>query len=164
MEYAHIEGGRIIWLRRYREPIDEATLTRKSIVPVIEDKPPIDQATQLLEGPTLVVEPGRVVRRYTVRDKTFDELWADAREKRKAEYIARLPDRGNDPLEAIADVLDRVLIEDQSKTAWQIKAIQDIAAHTGATIDPLPPTDPGFAEKMAIINEVKSQFPNPPRP
>lgn len=62
------------------DPVDIATGDDGNPVwrPEVEDKPAFDSATERLEGPSTVIEATQVVRRFTKRAKTAQELADEA--------------------------------------------------------------------------------------
>ncbi len=150
MRYAHIRNGTIVWERDYSEEIPEAVQRRKKIVPVVEEIPAHDPATEVLEGPQIVVEARRVVRRFTARRLTRDELVDAVRAARREAYVNELPDKGRDPLAAIADTMNAALDDYLVLRAW-----------AEAQTPPPPPMVANFAAKLAIIAAIKARHPKP---
>jgi hypothetical protein len=77
-EYAIIDDGVIVAFRDFEEePVFAGKPYRKAL-PVEVADPPFDSATQVRTGPVVTIEATRVTRAWTVRDKTAEELAAEA--------------------------------------------------------------------------------------
>jgi len=75
MKYARVENGMIVERREMDPasiPSHKAAIWKEC---VLVDAVPT--ATQVREGPALVIEPTRVIETFTVRDKTAAEIGAE---------------------------------------------------------------------------------------
>lgn len=113
--YALIRDGAVAEFRRLAEPpaavklVDGLPMLR----PVVDEKPEtFDGKTEAMEGPAYIVEDARVVRRWTKRALTAEEL--DARK------------------EGRIDGADRLLFEIAFRQENRLRALEGKAALTAA--------------------------------
>lgn len=76
--HALVKDGAILEYRDATPNVDQATLhpAKPRLLPVVVERPDHDPETQVLTGPTYVVETARVVERYTARAKNETEIAA----------------------------------------------------------------------------------------
>jgi len=98
-KYFHVENGQIVAGPRFLPTAfknvsgfhhldgDLATLKGHGWLPEeVIGYEPLDQTTQVREGPAFKVMATKVKSVYTIRDKTEDELNEDVRNQRRGEY------------------------------------------------------------------------------
>lgn len=73
-DFAQIKAGQVLKVRDFASD-DLPTVGRW--LPVSDTGEDFDPATQVREGPELLIQPKRVLRSYTVRPKTPDEIAAE---------------------------------------------------------------------------------------
>lgn len=92
IEYALVKDGAVIEYRGDAPNVDQTQLApnKPRMLPVIEDRPEYDQASEALDGPETVIGATQVIKRWTKRVKTQSEIDAmiasvDARIEREFE-------------------------------------------------------------------------------
>lgn len=91
--YARVKDGEILEYQEISYPIqNQFTLhpNKPRLLPVIEDRPEYDPSSEALDGPDTVISATQVIKRWTKRAKTQDEIDAmiasvDARIEREFE-------------------------------------------------------------------------------
>lgn len=75
-EYALVKDGAVIEYRGAAPNVDQTQLApnKPRLLPVVEDRPEYDQASEALDGPDTVVSAAQVTRRWTKRAKTQSEI------------------------------------------------------------------------------------------
>lgn len=75
-EYALVKDGAILEYRDYAPNVDQSALppNKPRMLPVIEDRPAYDQASEALDGPDVVIGAAQVTKRWTKRAKTQAEI------------------------------------------------------------------------------------------
>ena len=75
-QYALVKDGVVIEYRDYAPNVDQSTLppNKPRMLPVIEDRPAYDQASEALDGPDTIVGATQVTKRWTKRAKTQAEI------------------------------------------------------------------------------------------
>ncbi len=75
-EYALVKDGAIFEYRDYAPNVDQSQLSpgKPRWLPVIEDRPAYDQASEALDGPDIVIANAQVTKRWTKRAKTQAEI------------------------------------------------------------------------------------------
>lgn len=75
-EYALVKDGAILEYRNYAPNVDQSTLppNKPRMLPVIEDRPAYDQASEAVDGPDIIISATQVIKRWTKRAKTQGEI------------------------------------------------------------------------------------------
>lgn len=75
-QWALVKDGVIIEYRDYPPANDQSSLApgKPRMLPVVEDRPEYDQASEALDGPTVIVGATQVTKRWTKRAKTQSEI------------------------------------------------------------------------------------------
>lgn len=77
-QWALVKDGFIIEYRDYAPVGDQSLLAagKPRMLPVVEENADYDPVSQVRDGPDIIVEAAQVVRRFTVRAKSADEVAA----------------------------------------------------------------------------------------
>lgn len=90
------------------------------VLPIVEDKPDYDDATQTLLGPVFTITDDAVVASYTVENLAADCLYAkalqDCQKARNSEYI-----RNGCTIEALVEALIEFVVEDRPEKLTQLQ-------------------------------------------
>ena len=75
-QWALVKDGVIIEYREYPPANDQSSLApgKPRMLPVVEERAEYDQASEALDGPTVIVGATQVTRRWTKRAKTQSEI------------------------------------------------------------------------------------------
>lgn len=97
-EYALVKDGAVIEYRGDAPNVDQTKLAanKPRMLPVLEERPEYDPASEVIEGPDIVVGATQVTKRWTKRAKTQDEIDAmiavvDRRLEREFERLWTAP-------------------------------------------------------------------------
>jgi hypothetical protein len=74
--YAVVANGAVVEYRSTAPNVDQSLLApgKPRMLPVIEDRPAYDQASEALDGPDTIVGATQVTKRWTKRAKTQAEI------------------------------------------------------------------------------------------
>lgn len=90
------------------------------VLPILEDKPAYDEATQILLGPVFAITDDAVVASYTVENLAADYLYTkalqDCQKARNSEYI-----RNGCTIEALVEALVEFVVENRPEKLTQLQ-------------------------------------------